>query len=25
VKPSYLKWLEVPITFDRKDHPDHVP
>jgi hypothetical protein len=24
-KPSYLKWSEVPITFDRKDHPDHVP
>jgi hypothetical protein len=25
VKPSYLKWLEVPITFDREDHPNHVP
>jgi hypothetical protein len=25
VKPSYLKWSEVPITFDRKDHPNHVP
>jgi hypothetical protein len=24
-KPSYLKWLEVPITFDREYHPDHVP
>jgi hypothetical protein len=24
-KPSYLKWSEVPITFDRKDHPGHVP
>jgi hypothetical protein len=24
-KPSYLKWSEVPITFDRKDHPDKVP
>jgi hypothetical protein len=24
-KPSYLKWSEVPITFDRKNHPDHVP
>jgi hypothetical protein len=24
-KPSYLKWSEVPITFDRKDHPDNVP
>jgi hypothetical protein len=25
VKPSYLKWSEVLITFDCKDHPDHVP
>jgi hypothetical protein len=25
VKTSYLKWSEVLITFDRKDHPDHVP
>jgi hypothetical protein len=24
-KSSYLKWLEVPITFDGEDHPDHVP
>jgi hypothetical protein len=24
-KPSYLKWSEVPITFDRNDHPDTVP
>jgi hypothetical protein len=24
-KPSYLKWSEVPITFDCEDHPDHVP
>jgi hypothetical protein len=24
-KPSYLKWLEVLITFDREDHPNHVP
>jgi hypothetical protein len=24
-KPSYLKWSEVPITFNRKDHPDNVP
>jgi hypothetical protein len=24
-KPSYLKWSEVLITFDRKDHPNHVP
>jgi hypothetical protein len=23
--PSYPKWLEVPITFDHKDHPDRVP
>jgi hypothetical protein len=23
--PSYLKWSEVPITFDRKDHPNKVP
>jgi hypothetical protein len=23
--PSYLKWSEVPITFDHKDHPDKVP
>jgi hypothetical protein len=23
--PSYLKWSEVPITFDRKDHPNTVP
>jgi hypothetical protein len=25
VKPSYLKWSEVPITFDHEDQPDHVP
>jgi hypothetical protein len=24
-KPSYLKWSEVPITFDHKDHPSNVP
>jgi hypothetical protein len=24
-KPSYLKWPEVLITFNRKDHPDNVP
>jgi hypothetical protein len=23
--PSYLKWSEVLITFDRKDHPDNIP
>src|SRR5438132_5126884 len=22
--PKYLKWSEVPITFDRADHPDRV-
>jgi hypothetical protein len=24
-KPSYLKWSKVLITFDREDHPDHMP
>jgi hypothetical protein len=23
--PEYLKWSEVPITFDRNDYPDFVP
>jgi hypothetical protein len=23
--PEYLKWSEVPITFDYSDHPDFVP
>jgi hypothetical protein len=23
--PEYLKWLEVPITFDRIDHPNFMP
>jgi hypothetical protein len=23
--PEYLKWSEVPITFDRSDHSDFVP
>jgi hypothetical protein len=23
--PEYLKWSEVPITFDRSDHPHFVP
>jgi hypothetical protein len=23
--PEYLKWSEVPITFDRSEHPDIVP
>jgi hypothetical protein len=22
--PKYLKWSEVPITFDPNDHPDFV-
>jgi hypothetical protein len=22
---KYLKWSEVPITFDRSDHPNFVP
>ena len=21
---AFLKWSEVVITFDRKDHPDHI-
>jgi hypothetical protein len=23
--PEYLKWSEVPITFDHSDHPDFIP
>jgi hypothetical protein len=23
--PEYLKWSEVPITFDHSNHPDFVP
>ena len=23
--PVYLDWSDEPITFDRADHPDHVP
>jgi hypothetical protein len=23
--PEYLKWSEVPITFDRSDHLDFIP
>jgi hypothetical protein len=23
--PEYLKWPEVPITFDRSEHPDFIP
>jgi hypothetical protein len=22
--PTFLKWSETVITFDRKDHPDHI-
>src|SRR6266540_5206730 len=25
VTPKYLQWSEAPITFDRADHPDHIP
>ena len=25
VTPKYLKWPELPITFDRSDHPDNIP
>ena len=25
VTPKYLKWSEAAITFDRSDHPDHIP
>src|SRR4051812_31796508 len=23
--PQYLRWLEVPITWERRDHPDLIP
>jgi hypothetical protein len=23
--PSFLRWLESPITFDRSDHPESIP
>jgi hypothetical protein len=23
--PEYLKWSEVPFTFDRSNYPDFVP
>jgi hypothetical protein len=23
--PIFLKWSKTAITFDRKDHPDHIP
>ena len=22
--PSFLNWLESPITFDQRDHPSHI-
>ena len=22
--PAFLKWSETMITFDRKDHPNHI-
>src|SRR5438128_10472620 len=25
ITPKYLKWSEVPITFDRSDHLDNIP
>ena len=25
VVPAFLKWSEIAITFDRKDHFDHIP
>src|SRR5438552_682656 len=25
VTPKYINWSEVPITFDRSDHPDNIP
>jgi hypothetical protein len=23
--PNYMKWSDVPITFDKSDHPPHIP
>ena len=23
--PTYLRWSETAITFDRSNHPDHIP
>src|SRR3954465_12058398 len=23
--PQFLRWSEIPITWDRKDHPEHIP
>ena len=25
VVPAFLKWSKTMITFDRKDHPNHIP
>jgi hypothetical protein len=25
VVPSYLRWSEIAVTYDRMDHPDHIP
>jgi hypothetical protein len=25
LRPKYLKWSEVPITFDQSDHPNFIP
>jgi hypothetical protein len=25
VVPSYLRWSETAITYDRADNPDHIP
>jgi hypothetical protein len=22
--PAFLKWLKTTLTFDRKDHPNHI-
>lgn len=23
--PQYLRWSKTVLTFDKSDHPDHVP
>jgi hypothetical protein len=23
--PKFLRWSNVPVTFDRSNHPNHVP
>jgi hypothetical protein len=25
IVPSYLRWSETAVTYDRADHPDHIP